>query len=92
VLGVTSRWAAPSVLLDGRTSAVELRRNTSSQRGASEELFERSRCYTRANDNQNVADLPNPIDQNQYATIWVEGRAITLEQAIQYALAAEKGE
>jgi predicted ATPase/DNA-binding CsgD family transcriptional regulator len=58
--------------------------------GASEALFEsigtRVPAYARAN-NDNLADLSNEMSENQFATIWAEGRAMTVDQAIQCALA-----
>ena len=59
--------------------------------GADEALFEsigsRIRSLARANFSQIVANLPKAMGENQFATIWAEGRAMTIDQAIQYALA-----
>ena len=59
--------------------------------GAAEALFEsigsRIRSLARANYSQIVADLPKAIGEHQFATIWAEGRAMTIDQAIQYAFA-----
>ncbi|HEU5098683.1 MAG TPA: LuxR C-terminal-related transcriptional regulator [Roseiflexaceae bacterium] len=66
------------------------RRTAAALGGASEALFEsigtRIPSYDRANNN-NLADLSNEMGENQFATIWAEGRAMTVDQAIQYAFA-----
>jgi len=58
--------------------------------GAAEALFEsigsRIRSLARANFSHVVADLSKAMGEHQFATIWAEGRAMTLEQAIEYAL------
>jgi non-specific serine/threonine protein kinase len=59
--------------------------------GAAEALVEsigaRMPSYAQTNDKDNLADLSNAMGESQFATIWAEGRAMTVEQAIQYALA-----
>ncbi len=59
--------------------------------GAAEALFEsigsRIRSLARANFSPIVADLPKAIGEHQFATIWAEGRAMTIDQAIEYAFA-----
>jgi predicted ATPase/DNA-binding CsgD family transcriptional regulator len=66
------------------------RRTAATLGGASEALFEsigtRMPSYARAN-NDNLADLSTQMDENEFATIWAEGRAMTVDQAIQYVLA-----
>jgi predicted ATPase/DNA-binding CsgD family transcriptional regulator len=59
--------------------------------GAAEALFEsigsRIGSFERANFSQIVADLSQAIGENLFATIWAEGRAMTVDQAVQYAFA-----
>jgi predicted ATPase/DNA-binding CsgD family transcriptional regulator len=66
------------------------RRTAATLGGASEALFEsigtRLPSYDQAK-NKNLADLSNAMGEKQFATIWAEGRAMPLDQAIQYALA-----
>jgi predicted ATPase/transcriptional regulator with XRE-family HTH domain len=58
--------------------------------GAAEALFEsigtRIGSFARANHNQIVADLSKSMGENQFTSIWAEGRAMSVEQAIAYAL------
>jgi DNA-binding CsgD family transcriptional regulator len=65
------------------------RRTAAALGGASEALFEsigaRMPSYDQAN-NDDPADLSNEMGENLLATIWAEGRAMTVDKAIQYAL------
>jgi predicted ATPase/DNA-binding CsgD family transcriptional regulator len=59
--------------------------------GASEALFESIGTHIGSFDQDNfsqiMTDLSKAIGENQFATIWAKGRAMTVEQAIQYAFA-----
>jgi non-specific serine/threonine protein kinase len=58
--------------------------------GASEALFERIGAHFPSDDRADtntLADLSNAMGENQLAATWAEGRAMTLAQAIEYALA-----
>jgi non-specific serine/threonine protein kinase len=89
-LGDTRGIAEAFAKLAAVATAQGQRRTAATLGGASEALFEsigtRVPAYARAN-NYNLADLSNEIGENQFTTIWAEGRAMTVDQAIQYALA-----
>ena len=59
--------------------------------GAAETLYEsigiRIQSPEQANHNPNLADLRKAMGENQFATFWTEGRAMTMDLTIQYALA-----
>jgi predicted ATPase/DNA-binding CsgD family transcriptional regulator len=58
--------------------------------GASEALFESMGAHFPSDDRANtynLADLSNAMGENQFAATWAEGRAMTLAQAIEYAVA-----
>jgi len=52
-------------------------------------------CRTDPSDQEchdrNMASTRAQLDDSQFAAAWAEGRAITLEQAVEYALAGEAG-
>ena len=37
-----------------------------------------------------VADLKGNLDTNEFASLWAEGRSMTMEQAIEFAIGIDK--